>query len=128
MAQRSMSQVSSSPSTLVGVPSPPPPYINAAHKDGGSEDRTGRDLQESFGALLVEQTNVQRLFSTVAARLTNERRIGPGHELCVEWEAMREVRLRMTWTMTEADEPTEASETPSLLTAKCGTMCNLPAK
>jgi len=69
----------------------PPAYEGHASTGLGSvEDKLGRDLKESFASLLKEQLNVQRLFATVLGRLENTPRIGTGHGLYVEWEALRE--------------------------------------
>jgi hypothetical protein len=72
------------------LPAAPPPYP-AAEPGSPTEDRTARDLRESFAVLLDEQTNVQRLFVRVSSRLEHTKHIGRGHPLWVEWDEMREV-------------------------------------
>jgi hypothetical protein len=90
IVQTEMAQIPSAPA----LPQAPPPYDDHIAKGASPEDKTGRDLKESFAALLREQLNVQRLFATVLARLEHTERIGTGHSLYAEWEALREVRPR----------------------------------
>lgn len=58
-----------------------------------ADDKLGRELKESFSALLREQLDVQRLFSTVASRLERTPRIGQGHALYLEWQELRNVSI-----------------------------------
>jgi hypothetical protein len=83
---------SASTEELLPVTAPPPYHEQTVSNKSASEDRMATDLRESFAALLEEQTNVQRLFSTVASRLEHTNRIGKGHALWMEWEELREVR------------------------------------
>jgi hypothetical protein len=104
-----MSIRSPSESTLVDdMPPPPglspelPSYAEAAALSS-TDEKLGRDLKESFSALMREQLDVQRLFATVAARLEHTSRIGREHRLYAEWTGLREVSEDCRTSMSAAE-------------------------
>lgn len=65
----------------------PPSYsdVQAAH-------RARSELKQNFVTLRNDQLDIQELFRTVATELESTPEIGTGHELCDEWNDLRQVR------------------------------------
>lgn len=53
--------------------------------------RAERNLKESFAKVVQDQQEIQKLFTSVAAKLETTPNIGVGHELCTEWNSLRRV-------------------------------------
>lgn len=88
MSSTAVSRTHSRESDFAGTPLP---SYDESLALTSADDKLGRDLKESFSALLREQLDVQRLFSTVASRLEHTARIGRGHALYAEWQGLRDV-------------------------------------
>ncbi len=56
------------------------------------ELRAERNLKETFGKLVIDHEEIQKLFISVAAELEATPKIGEGHALCKEWNDLRQVR------------------------------------
>ncbi|KAI0779540.1 hypothetical protein C8Q74DRAFT_1198433 [Fomes fomentarius] len=68
----------------------PPSYsdVQAAH-------RARSELKQNFVTLQNDQLDIQELFRTVATELESTPEIGTGHELCDEWNDLRQKHRRI---------------------------------
>lgn len=57
--------------------------------------RAERNLKESFARVVQDQQEIQKLFTSVAAKLETTPNIGEGHALCTEWDGLRRVGKEM---------------------------------
>lgn len=55
------------------------------------ELRAERTLKETFGKLVVDHEEIQKLFVSVAGELESTQKIGESHPLCKEWNDLRKV-------------------------------------
>lgn len=83
----------------------PSPRANISEKPGPSllasqpsaelptyeEIRAERTLKDAFSKLVKDHEEIQTLFVSVAAELEATQKIGKDHDLCKEWNGLRQV-------------------------------------
>ena len=60
------------------------------------EIRAERTLKDAFSKLVKDHEEIQKLFISVAAELEATEKIGKDHELCKEWNGLRQVSMQIS--------------------------------